>query len=333
MGAIKQNVQSLEPPSIEQLVLAGTHQGGMTARETRRHYLAMEDGSSVENPPHTAATAATTADGHSGSEAGLESALQFSQGFSERIASGVPLEALVHASPEYDDKPISDTMLDSLLHLTGDSEKEVMLAKQPFPSISMLGKQLDANLKRACAIQISVQRLVVMQSSSSTRVGTSSTNARTVTRPFRAAERNWEIQFDRRELQTTLEIDGEAQSNVDGLQDDHAPVFSCLSLASNRRLDEERLAQASDPHRRGQRKRQPITTIDFEQDRSGVAPEIPIKFDDRTVASWLSSDGTGEVSFQVRCYRIQSLTFKYSRLAQQMKSCRWQVQDHGAGAY
>ena len=186
-------------------------------------------------PPHTAASAATTADGHSGSEAGLESALQFSQGFSERIASGVPLEALVHASPEYDDKPISDTMLDSLPHLTG-IPKEVMLAKQPFPSISMLGKQLDANLKRACAIQISVQRLVVMQSSSSTRVGTSSTNARTVTRPFRAAERNWEIQFDRRELQNTLEIDGEAQSNVDGLQDDHAPYFrACPRFKSKAR--------------------------------------------------------------------------------------------------
>ena len=62
-GASKQGVHSREPPSIEQLVLAGTHQGGMTAKETRRHYLAMEDGSSVENP-----LMLQTTDGHSGSE-------------------------------------------------------------------------------------------------------------------------------------------------------------------------------------------------------------------------------------------------------------------------
>ena len=186
----------------------------------------------------------------------------------------------------------------------------------------MLGKQLDANLK-CLLIQISVQ-------------GSSSCNpppqpglahhpnARTVTRPFRAAERNWEIQFDRRELQNTLEIDGEAQSNVDGLQDDHAPVFFRLSLASNRRLD-RKVGSSIRPAQRGAAKT-PTYNNNFEQD--SVAP-ISIKFDDRTVASWLACTGECHLS----SVSVQRSPFQYSGLAQPTKSCRWQVQlDHGAGA-
>ena len=278
---------------VEHLIAAGiSQQASVAHRRKNQQFLAMEDGATVDSDDTPAV-------------AEEDDPMQFSQGFAFSIASGVPLDALIYASPEYSDKPISDKTLDSLLRLTANSEKEALIARQPFPSISMLGLQLDTNLKRVCAIRVSIQRLIIMQTHS--KAGPPSATSRTARRPFRPAERNWEVQFDRRDFVTkTREA---MDDSLEGDQPDSAesaPVFSCLSLATNRNLEEDRAFPASFKSRSGKRaKRKLVTTIDFEHDGSGIASDIPIKFDNELVGWWIGNAGTGQVSFDIRCSRIQ----------------------------
>ena len=234
---------------------------------------------------------------HGGDDDGMSTAQH-----DRSIAAGVPLEALVGLSPEFNDRTLTDEQLEDLAYLTKNAEIEVERQSSPYPSLDALHDGVWEMLKSARKIELVIERLVVVPNRKS--------SPRTTQRPFRPEERNWCVAFDE------LDMVGIGGNSNDGNNDNDGSnqVVMRTSKANDRKKD--------DPNNRrtggiGRKKSKTDSTVDIpfvltdeegntiktnDSDVSYDPHTMNVSFNDQLVAKWSSS---GIVIFNVSVSRIQ----------------------------